>query len=318
MASWAVELFGQELLTKDGNKATADAIAGKKAVLIYFSAHWCPPCRAFTPMLADVYKRYSVGDVEVIFVSSDRDESQFAGYFAEMPWTAVPFADRERKEKLSQKFSVSGIPKLVVLNGVDGKVVSENGRGEVQKTSDFAQSLELWGLGAATGPTSVDLVAAADWAVDLFGDFILTKSGKKSAKEVASGKKVVLVYFSAHWCPPCRGFTPMLAAAYMKYSANDVEVIFVSSDQDQGSFDGYFAEMPWTALPFAEREQKNKISAKFDVQGIPMLVALNGETGKMLSKNGCGEVQSQKDLGKCVSLWLGAAKTKKTSCCVIS
>jgi len=93
----------------------------------------------------------------------------------------------------------------------------------------------------------------------------------------------------------------------------------VSSDQDQASFDGYFAEMPWTALPFADREQKSKIAAKFDVQGIPMLVVLDGETGQVLTQNGRGEVQAHKDLGKCLSLWGGKpGNAKKTSCCVIS
>jgi nucleoredoxin len=321
MASWAVELFGQQLLTKDGMKATADVVVNKKAVLVYFSAHWCPPCRGFTPVLADAYTKYRAGDIEVVFVSSDRDEGSFSSYFSEMPWTAVPFANRNQKDQLSQKFNVSGIPKLIVLNGADGKVVSENGRGEVVKTSDLGQSLGLWGLGASTGPSSVDLMRADHWGSDLFGDIILTKSGKKSTVEVLGGKKAVLVYFSAHWCPPCRGFTPLLAEAYKKHSAKDIEIIFVSSDRDQGSFDGYFGEMPWMALPFAEHDQKNKIAAKFDVQGIPMLVVLNGEDGKTISVNGRADVQSQKgDLNACLRLWLkeGNAKTKKSSCCVIS
>jgi len=320
MASWAVELLGKDLLTKDGSRATADIVAGKKAVLVYFSAHWCPPCRGFTPILADAYKKYSAGDVEVIFVSSDQDKSSFTKYFGEMPWTAAPFADRALKEKLSQKFNVSGIPKLIVLNGVDGKVISENGRGEVQKTGDLGQCMALWGLGTATEPSSVGLETTDHWAVDLFGDLILTKTGKKPTLEIATGKKAILLYFSAHWCPPCRGFTPVLAATYKNYNANDIEVIFVSSDRDQASFDGYFAEMPWTALPFADRDQKNKIAAKFDVQGIPMLVVLDGETGQVLTQNGRGEVQTHKDLGKCLPLWglkPGSAK-KNSGCCVIS
>jgi len=316
MASWAIELFGQELLTKDGMKPTGDVVVGKKAVLIYFSAHWCPPCRGFTPVLADCYKQYSAGDVEVIFVSSDKDEGGFTSYFADMPWSAVPFADRERKNQLSQKFSVSGIPKLIVLDGSDGKVLSDNARGDVQKTSDLAKSLTLWGLGTDIVPA----VSADHWAVDLLGELILTKSGKKATSEVVTDKKAVLLYFSAHWCPPCRGFTPVLAEAYKKYGAKDVEVIFVSSDQDQGSFDGYFAEMPWTALPFIDREKKNQISKKFDVQGVPMLVVLDGETGEVITKIGRGDVQSQKDLGKCLPLWgLKAGSAKKSqSCCVIS
>ena len=33
------------------------AMAGKQALALYFSAHWCPPCRGFTPQLAEWYKQ---------------------------------------------------------------------------------------------------------------------------------------------------------------------------------------------------------------------------------------------------------------------
>jgi len=50
MASWAVELFGKELLTKDGIKATDEVVVGKKAVSsisLHIGAHHAvasPPC----------------------------------------------------------------------------------------------------------------------------------------------------------------------------------------------------------------------------------------------------------------------------------
>lgn len=40
MAAWTVDYFGPELLTKDGPKPTAEALAGKTRIGIYFSAHW--------------------------------------------------------------------------------------------------------------------------------------------------------------------------------------------------------------------------------------------------------------------------------------
>lgn len=66
------------------------------------------------------------------------------------------------------------------------------------------------------------------------------------------------LYFSAHWCPPCRGFTPVLAQLYTKLKENNqsIEMIFVSSDRDENSFKEYFNEMPWHALPFSERDLK--------------------------------------------------------------
>jgi len=70
--------------------------------------------------------------------------------------------------------------------------------------------------------------------------------------------EAVMIYFSAHWCPPCKGFTPKLAEVYntLKSKGKKVEIVFASSDQDQAAFDGYFAEMPWKALPFTESAKK--------------------------------------------------------------
>ena len=69
-------------------------------------------------------------------------------------------------------------------------------------------------------------------------------------------------------CPPCRGFTPALATSYTIIVAKgkSFEIVFVSSDRDEASFQSYFAEMPWLALPFADRETKQALSDKFGVQ----------------------------------------------------
>lgn len=42
---------------------------------------------------------------------------------------------------------------------------------------------------------------------------------------------IVLFYFSAHWCPPCKQFTPMLKAFVNKFPGNYINVVFVSSDK---------------------------------------------------------------------------------------
>ena len=50
-------LAQQTLLKADGSSVDADsALADKELILYYFSAHWCPPCRQFTPMLKDFYE----------------------------------------------------------------------------------------------------------------------------------------------------------------------------------------------------------------------------------------------------------------------
>ena len=48
---------GQDLIKADGTTVAANvALEGKVLVLIYFSAHWCPPCRGFTPVLKAFYE----------------------------------------------------------------------------------------------------------------------------------------------------------------------------------------------------------------------------------------------------------------------
>lgn len=85
------------------------------------------------------------------------------------------------------------------------------------------------------------MLATLDPLEKLFGspeEFeCVNKAGEtKSIKELLSGKSHLLLYFSAHWCPPCRGFTPALAQAYNETTNKNVEVLFLSSDSDDSSF----------------------------------------------------------------------------------
>lgn len=99
---------------------------------MYFSAHWCPPCRGFTPKLAGFYKEGLKDKMETIFVSSDRDEGSFTEYHNEMPWPALPYDKRKEKEILSKQMGVAGIPTFAVINP-DGTVVTTDGRAKVEK-----------------------------------------------------------------------------------------------------------------------------------------------------------------------------------------
>lgn len=94
-------LLGDKLLGKNGDVKTADVGGEGKTVGLYFSAHWCPPCRGFTPKLAEFYKKYHAEkNFEIVFVSSDKNEGDFKGYYEEMPWLALPFSERSRKVSL--------------------------------------------------------------------------------------------------------------------------------------------------------------------------------------------------------------------------
>lgn len=99
----------------------------------------------------------------------------------------------------------------------------------------------------------------------------------------------VALYFSASWCPPCRKFTPTLVEVYREltsHDSNSLEVVLVSRDRDEESFNAYFAKMPWLAVPFADSECLERLVKRYKVNGIPNLVILGGETGEIYTKEG--------------------------------
>ena len=126
-------LLGPLLLRRAGSsstpEATADALHNTRLVGLYFSAHWCPPCRRFTPMLVEAYnhlkEEYPSHGLEIVFVSSDRSETEFTEYFASMPWMALPYdATRMRKQQISMRYGIQGIPGLVILDSLSGSIVA--------------------------------------------------------------------------------------------------------------------------------------------------------------------------------------------------
>jgi len=273
------DLFGAELQTKEGNKGTADALAGAEAIGIYFSAHWCPPCRGFTPKLAEIYNTIKGNGkkLEIVFASSDRDEKAFDEYYAEMPWLSLPYANRDAKEALSKKFKVQGIPTLVIIDK-DGNTITTDGRSAV--TEDPEGENFPW-----VPPTFAEAI----------GDTFIRNDGTEVKYADLAGKTLA-IYFSAHWCPPCRGFTPELVKTYNKLVAagKPFEVIFASSDRDEASFKEYHAEMPWLALPYADRKAKEALSKVFGVNGIPSLHIVEHD-GTVINNSGRGAVGGDPD-----------------------
>lgn len=124
-------------------------------------------------------------------------------------------------------------------------------------------------------------------AKNLLGDKLCKGTEEIDVDTAFEGAKAVALYFSAHWCPPCRGFTPKLADFYKaNLKEKGLEVVFISSDQDEDQFKEYYAEQPWLALPYSARDKKAALSKKYKVEGIPSLVIINPADGSVITKDG--------------------------------
>lgn len=271
-------LFGEKLQGKDGEVETKTALEGK-TVGIYFSAHWCPPCRGFTPKLAEFYTaNLKEKGMEIVFVSSDRDEDAFKEYFGEQPWLALPYSNRDGKATLSKKFKVQGIPSFIILDS-DGTTITKDGRSKVMgdpEGKDFPWKPKAW--------------------ADVIGSEFL--KGSETVDGEALKGKTIGIYFSAHWCPPCRGFTPKLCELYKKCKEKELpfEIIFSTGDRDEESFKSYYQEMQdaggnWLAIPYPDSKRRADLDSLFEVSGIPTFVIVD-ENGKVINANARGAVSS--------------------------
>jgi nucleoredoxin len=130
----ASQFKGDLVSWKNGSLVSFDdePLAKKKLIALYFSAHWCGPCRKFTPQLVEFYNRVAPEhpEFEIVFVSNDRSPIAMETYMrdAQMPWPAIAFAKLPGKEALN-KYAGEGIPCLVLLDA-NGSVLSDSYSGK--------------------------------------------------------------------------------------------------------------------------------------------------------------------------------------------
>lgn len=224
------------------------------------SAHWCGPCRQFTPILRKVYLNLKKQGIpfEVVFCSKDSDKKGFDEYYGSMPWLAVDFENEELRNNLQEIFAVTGIPRFVMLSP-EG-VINPNAKDDVMANE-----------------------AGFPWK-------------QATVKELVNmpeleGKYVGL-YFSAHWCGPCKLFTPKLIETYnaLKAAGQNFEVVFCSLDNDEDQYKEYYGSMPWLSLGYDSPVVK-KLKSILELEGIPTLVLCNTEM-EPISADGVEAVKS--------------------------
>lgn len=125
------------------------------------------------------------------------------------------------------------------------------------------------------------------------GDLVRPKNGSlvHADDEALSHKKLIAFYFSAHWCAPCRKFTPELVEYYNRVAPQhpEFEIVFYSFDKSAGAMEAYMREtnMPWPAIDYQKLADK-EVLKKNAGDAIPSLVLVD-ETGKVISSSYAGK-----------------------------
>ena len=146
----------------NGKRVSEQSLLDTNYLLLYFSAHWCPPCRAFTPKLVEFHKTNG-GDqlFHTILISGDHSEADQFNYMKEtkMPWPAVQYQSAAAK-KLNAAYSGNGIPRLVLVDPT-GTILADSFKGRtylgpqvvLEKLKELLAKREIdpVGISAATG-----------------------------------------------------------------------------------------------------------------------------------------------------------------------
>ncbi len=121
-----------------GNEVPTESLRGK-TVALYFSAHWCAPCRQFTPKLVDFYNQNKNKNFEVVFMSLDRNAKMKTEYMHEagMKWLTAPGQGSPEINRILDFYKLKGVPSLIVF-GPNGEVITTDGRKDVTNSPDKA------------------------------------------------------------------------------------------------------------------------------------------------------------------------------------
>ena len=120
---------------------------------------------------------------------------------------------------------------------------------------------------------------------------VLTKDTTNNVKEIPFLSAIepdsyICFYFASSWCTKSSKITPVLSAIYKQIKADPskkLEIVYVSYDRDDASFESFFSEMPFLALP-RDSVGSSLLSSHFNVDSIPRL-AMIGPEGDLVNSN---------------------------------
>ena len=106
--------------------------------------------------------------------------------------------------------------------------------------------------------------------------------------------KYTLVVFGAGWCPKCREDIPEIAGLYPKWKAQDVEVVFISLDDDKAMFMDMAAKLPFISYSDLKK-WKSPVAEAYYIFATPSMFLLDSKREILLRPNSVKQVDAWVD-----------------------
>jgi len=153
--------------------------------------------------------------------------------------------------------------------------------------SDLAKQLETY-RAMKKGKTAPDIVFNGD----NFAPGYKSENFPKKLSDITT--KYTLIVFGASWCPTCAEEIPEIAKHYQKWQENDVEVVFISLDEEQEDYRSFVKEFPFISV-CDYKKWDSPIVNDYYVFGTPTMFLLDNKREILLRPNSVNQVDSWVD-----------------------
>ena len=152
--------------------------------------------------------------------------------------------------------------------------------------NDLAKQLETY-RAMKKGNIAPDIIFQKDFSTPSYSN--------KTPKKLSDLKsKYTLVTFGASWCPKCKDEFPKIANLYPKWKAQEVEVVFISLDEEEVAFKDFVKNFPFISTCDYQKWEGSTVKDYY-VFGTPTMFLLDEKREILLRPNSVNQVDAWVD-----------------------
>jgi thiol-disulfide isomerase/thioredoxin len=183
---------------------------------------------------------------------------------------ALPI-DRDGNGRISNRFEMAKIGQPFNFTGTTYRFLVEDGKLSLKTETESIPQL----------PPPPDLKLGNN-AISFNA---VTMDGTEVEFPKSYAGKIVMLDFWATWCGPCIAEVPNMKIAYEERHDKGFEILGISLDEarDEEKLKDFVKEkeLPWSQI-FEGKGWDIKLAETYDVSGIPFVLLVDGDTGKIL------------------------------------